>query len=302
MLTLENHVCENVGFQSSRYTFDELCEKAYLSGVIEHLRQLMGDSFYEYGFIIYSGSDALGIDLNGADPSKTVVFHISDESSSVPYELCSKVRAVFKSYLPRERIVPNLYSLPLGYVGSTPDLDPLPINERQQNVFFSGNLNAKRVLLFKTLATPKVSPVLFPWHVLSVLNSSMRCDGFLPHSYIRFTNGFRRGLAPDDYARHLVNSKIVLCPSGDLSQETFRHFEAMRAGAIIVSEELPPLDCYRGSPIIFVNNWRGLRNLITNLLATQEELLERQAKMLAWWKTVCCESATATRIARIISK
>jgi hypothetical protein len=268
--------------------------------MFDHLMQKLGRSFNEYRFIIYSGFNANEIDLSSDDPLRTVVLHISDEASSVPYELCRKVRTVFKSYLPNEGIVQNLHSLALGYVESTPDLPPVQITERQQNVFFSGNLNGNRLLLFRVLAKPRISPVLLPRDVVSFLNPGMNCDHFMKSSYIRFTSHFRAGLSGKQYAAHLINSKIALCPQGFQSAETFRHFEAMRAGAIVVSDRLPMLDCYRGSPIICLDDWRNLKSLIRRLLSAPDHLMQIQKETLAWWRDVCSERATAARIAYLI--
>ena len=300
MLKLADRIYGNVDYQSSLYTFDQLCEKTYLAGIIDQLRRLLGGVFEEFQFIVYSGGGSADVDLSAGDPAKTVVVYVSDKSASVPYELCAKVRVVFKCYLPRERVVPNLYSLPLGCVASTPAFAPVPLNQRRQNVFFSGNLNGSRVPLLKVLGTPIGLPGMVPRRILSLWKPSMTFNAFIPPSYICFTKGFRSGLSGYEYGQHLVNSKIVLCPRGFRSAETFRHFEAMRAGAIIVSEELPPLDCYAGSPIITVGDWWGLRGLIANLLSRPECLMKLHNEALAWWNDVCSEAAVALRIAERI--
>ncbi len=67
---------------------------------------------------------------------------------------------------------------------------------------------------------------------------------------ITLTDGFARGLSPETYGRKLALSKTVLCPRGFSSTDTFRHVEALRAGAVVISEPLPDLHLYRGSPII----------------------------------------------------
>lgn len=291
----------NVSFQSPRYTFEELCEKAYLAGLFAELKRAMGSSFRDTDFIIYSGTNSDETDLSGHDPAKTVVIHISDESSSVPEVLCKRVRAVFKSYLRAEGTPHNLHAFPLGYVDWTPDYAPLAIDARPLNLFFSGNFNRHREELFRILSTPRFLPAPLPLRVASRLNRSKTCDGFFPNSYLRFTDGFGRGMSGEEYARHLVNSKIALCPRGFRSRETFRHFEAMRAGAIVLSERLPPLHCYENSPIVVIDDWRGVRKIVSRLLASPAELAERQATTLAWWRDVCSERATAARIADVLS-
>lgn len=281
MLRLAGYTYENIEFQSPLYSIDQPCETVYLIGLFEKLRSLMGAVVAERHFIIFSGPDSR---MKGP-PSRRCSARGSEPSSRI---------------LLREGLIANLHSLPLGYVGSIPDYPPVPVNDRRQNVFFSGNLNGNRITMFKALATPRLSPVPLPPRILSLLNPSLTCDKYVPCSYIRFTNGFRR----------VMRSRVRQTPRGQQdcalprawhSTETVRHFEAMRAGAIVVSEELPPLRFYLGSPIVTISSWYTVRALISEILASPKALIERQQRTLAWWQDVCSEAATATRIADVTS-
>ena len=284
VLETDSEKFENVDLESP-FHLNELCEKTYILNIIKNLKRRM-NNFEDFKFIIFSpgsGSESAPVNLDTKEAQKTVVLFISDETSLVPFDLCKKVKTVFKSYLPSEQLLPNLFSLPLGFVDTTLNLESIPINERKYDLFFSGNLNENRLELFKVVTAPAWSPI---WS---------------KQSYIKFTDGFRKGLDGAEYSRMLVNSKIVICPFGFRSPETFRHFEAMRAGAIIVSEKLPPLNFYRNSPIIILDDWRHLKDIARQLLSDKENLKQRQIETLKWYQNKCSEEAVASQVIDAIS-
>lgn len=299
MLEAHGLVFENVSYQGSDYRFSQLMESVFLGKTLEELRRLMGPEFRRNQFVIFSGSNADAIQLEGHVPQKTFVFHISDETSSVPHALCARVRAVFKNYLPEENLTRNLFSLPLGYAATTLERPPTPILERPQSVFFSGYLSRRRLPAFHALSGSWASTIA--GLLGRALRRPVRCGSLLPNAYIQFTHGFGKGLSGPEYADHLAQSKIVLCPRGFLSSETYRHFEAMRAGSIIVSEPLPPLRFYQGSPIITLDRWRGVRERLLELVSQPDRLVSLQKQTLAWWSDQCCELATAAYVARVIN-
>lgn len=55
-----------------------------------------------------------------------------------------------------------------------------------------------------------------------------------------YTDGFNQGLDHDKYISLLNDSKIVLCPHGANSPETFRFFESLKMGAIPLVDRLSP--------------------------------------------------------------
>lgn len=63
----------------------------------------------------------------------------------------------------------------------------------------------------------------------------------LPSSVLG-TYGFGRGLPKHLYFELLVNSKVVLCPSGPQTADTFRVWEALEAGALPIVDEFNARD------------------------------------------------------------
>jgi hypothetical protein len=65
------------------------------------------------------------------------------------------------------------------------------------------------------------------------------------------------GMDSEEYSRRMHRSKIVICPAGNVSVETFRHYEAMRSGAVVVSPTLPETEIYRDSYLCQVEDWHN---------------------------------------------
>jgi len=301
-MLIEGQDLPNVSFQGDRSSLDGMPEQAYVEGIVSRLRRILGQAFERFDFVVFSGREPVVPDLSAADPKRTVLIYVSEEFSRVPHDACARALAVFKAYLPAEGLAPNLFSLPLGYAITTPYLPPKPANERRYSVFFSGALRRNRRPMYQSLLYPAGLPFSLPYRALFALRGRGPHRRVLGGSYLAFTRNFGQGLPGDEYARFLVDSKIVLCPRGAKTPETFRHFEAMRAGAVVVSEPLPALEFYVGSPMVVVESWHALRPLLLGLLSDPDELAERQQRTLAWWAERCSEDAMAGKIATEITR
>jgi hypothetical protein len=290
---------------ASAYKWEVLNETVFLTKFFECLRESMGAEFFSYTFYILSSHDPEILPQSAADASRRkILFFISDESSSVPVALQSHYLAIFKSYLPHELPGSNIFPFNIGYVRDVPEIMPKPIQSRANNVFFSGNMNNNRFPLYREL-----HPILkrLPYRIAKALFYGMQrgrrhlsketdFGASFPKSYIRFTDGFKHGLSPESYGRMLYDSKIVLCPRGFSSSETFRHMEALRAGAIVISERLPDTHFYRGSPIVSVRDWRAGLEMAREIIADPKLLEGLHLETTKWWHRICSEAATATYI------
>ena len=226
--------------------------------------------------------------------NRTILFVVIDETGFVPDSISSKPLIVFKTYLINQESSKNVFHLPVG--------DPLliqnppikPINDRRIRVFFSGNLHIGRENFYKYF----IRIYWLPFSVLHRLRKLFKEDFSTQfnHSYIKFTRNFATGLSPLNYTTYLHDSQIVLCPPGNPGQETLRHFEAMRAGCIIISEKLPNTNCFADSPIIMIDNWKELDGIINELTSKPLRLSQEQNKMRSWWNDKCSEKATLNYI------
>jgi hypothetical protein len=96
------------------------------------------------------------------------------------------------------------------------------------------------------------------------------------NDYYQFNDGFNNGLNEEDFNFILKNTKIILCPRGWVNTETFRLYESMKWGCVVISEELPERSYYKDIPIIKVSDWKeGVK--IANEMVSNTKLLEEMS-------------------------
>lgn len=295
--------------QNSSYPWEDLNEKDFLTDFFSNLKSIMGSDFLKWNFYILSSHnpDIIPQSVLEVKPNK-VLFFISDESCTVPLNLSKSYDFIFKSYITQANSKLNIFPFALGCVKDVPALKGPVISEREYNIFFSGNLNKNRLPLyrefhpiFKHLPKSIALPFVHSWRKTGWPRLKDDFSTNFERSNIVFSRKFKGGLTPIEYAGYLANSKIVFCPRGFNSYETFRHMEALRAGSIVISEPLPETIFYKNSPIITVPNWKvGLRKA-RELLADNDRLIEIQKKSITWWEDVCSEPAVAKYVARLLS-
>lgn len=298
---------ENVFYDAaSAIPWEDLNETVFLTSVLTELRREMGEAFMALRFFVFSANGDAVEPLSLGDPgADKVLIFISDESGFVPTRWEDDYVAIFKSYLPQEVQSAPIFPFPLGCVRDVPAIPVKPLAEREFDLFFSGNLNANRLGLYRALHP------LYRRLPASALRLGLSLEfragikravppdlsRSIPRSYLRFTSGFKQGLASSEYGQKLADSRIALCPRGWFSTETFRHYEAMRAGTIVISEPLPSTHFYRGSPIVAVRDWTTGVAQARALLADPRALYALHRETVLWWQQVCSETAVARYMA-----
>lgn len=287
---------------NSAYSFEELNEIKFLNKFFQHLQGLFGPKFKEYTFYIYANIDSNIVpnSLSFKSNKKKVLIYLSNQYYDINPALPGDFFAIFKCHLPHDIVRDRIFHFPLGYVKDTVEHEVREISNRSIKVFFSGNLNKKRVTLYKALADSSVPDIFYaPLIRLSKKIPNLLTKNFsevFPSSYIHFTNGFKKGLNAQEYSKVIYDSQIVLCPGGFLKNETYRHFESMRAGCVIISEKLPDTYLYKDSPIIQVNSWKEGVEVTKSLLDNPAKLKQHHEAILNWWDTVCNEASTAKQV------
>jgi|SRR5690606_3956207 len=294
---------DNVHYETrSRYPFEELNESKFIEEVIRHLFEDFRDGFGEYDFYIFSNHDINTIPESSTFETsrKKVLLYFSEEGGQDPVHLSEKYHAIFKSYIPKVSSSANVFPLALGYVKGVDELPIKPIQERKYNVFFRGNLNVSRLPFYKSFSmlSRLLPDTLRGKKFMIKYFAKWKSDysHYFPNSIIYFNTSFKSGFTSSEYAEVLADSKIVLCPAGFSSSECFRHYEAMRAGCVIVSEKLPANELYIDSPIIQITNWREGLEITRKLIQDPVEMENIQERALSWWKERWSEKATANFI------
>jgi hypothetical protein len=91
---------------------------------------------------------------------------------------------------------------------------------------------------------------------------------------VNYTNAFNTGMNKNKYAQMLSDSKIALCPTGAISKETFRFYEALKSGCIILGNALPKLWFYE--PLTFFHTkWHSVREAVGFVMSLGDEEMQR---------------------------
>ena len=233
---------------------DSLYEWDYIHRVINELN--LSDTQLH---VVNMSKERCNIDKVVLDKGKqNVIIGLADEfmTNNIPQEWKNKA-ITFKTYLLPEQEVGNVHSLPLGYNKKHQKLVNRPIKDRSIDVFFAGHM----------ASSSRRHYIRWVVDFFEDLPDSER-----PNFDFKFTEKCGKVLKGDVYSERLHNSKIVLCPPGNSSVETFRLYEAMRSGAIVVSPKLPDTKIYNGSAICQVEGVERLGDTIMDLLSDAEML------------------------------
>jgi hypothetical protein len=193
----------------------------------------------------------------------------------------------------------NLYAFPLGYYKQI----ELPIKEfklRCNDIFFAGSVvndtysrKSLKYWITKWIKPPKI---LSRQQMLTNINNlkSKRSDFKFK---LLVTAGFfsASNLDAKQYSEQIMNSKVCLVPRGT-SFETYRFFEAMRCGCIIITESLPSRWFYDNSPAIQIEHWKYVGHILEELLDDEELMQRKHQETLMWWRNKCSSDATGQYI------
>jgi len=111
----------------------------------------------------------------------------------------------------------------------------------------------------------------------------------IPDAVVVTSDGFGKGVSHEDYCRILCSSKLVACPSGPLTVDSFRVCEALECGAIPILDSESPIGAYPfywervfgDHPLPVIYDWKRLPGIVELLLNTwAKDSLTYQN----WWK------------------
>jgi hypothetical protein len=182
-----------------------------------------------------------------------------------------------------------VHRIPLGTFNQV-ELPLVPIEQRPVAVSFAGSVED----------VPRLVPIAKAVSRRAMLAGldAFRARRPAARLSVRVTPRFGAPEAEDAvaYSRSLMDAKICLAPRGG-SVETFRFFEGLRAGCVVVGEPMPRTWFYDGSPMVEVRDWLRLPAVLERLLDDPTELRRRHAAALAWWRERCSEEAVGAFVA-----
>jgi hypothetical protein len=191
---------------------------------------------------------------------------------------------------------PEVTLIPVGTYNQV-ELPVVPIGERGTDLFFAGSVEHDGGMRYR-LASPKARSrreMLAAVEEIRRRRPGLRAD-------IRLTGGFTASEdAADGYSQALMDARVCLAPRGN-SAETFRVLEGLRAGCVVVSERLPPFWFYEGGPMLQIDSWSQLGEVVTPLLDDPAELARLHAASLDWWRDRCSEAALGRVMAERLNR
>jgi hypothetical protein len=213
--------------------------------------------------------------------------------------LRSRVHLVTQS--PHAEVVsktPRIFTLPLGYQ-SQQEVPQRLMAERTLDTFFAGDVatpfgrNNYRYWIppSKSIARRQL------WRVLTQLRDSgeyrIELDALRPEESDKS--------AYSSYSDRLMNSRICVAPRGSVS-ETYRFYEGLRAGCLVVANHFPPETFLKGAPVLVVDRWEELPGIMRKY-ARDLAVLERYcAASLDWWKSHCSEEVIAASLLQFLKR
>ena len=194
-----------------------------------------------------------------------------------------------------------IYPIPLGYANQV-EVPFVPFHKRTVDVSFAGSVVHRKYKWYsiqKWFKTPKSysrSKMISALQAYAQKYSTLNVD-------LKITPSFKaiRSEDPVSYSDRVMNTRISLVPRG-ASYETYRFFEAMRFGCVVIAEYLPDFWFYKGAPVIKISNWNNLEDELNALVEnpSKAELLHQQ--VINWWETMCSENALGKYMAAKLNK
>jgi len=202
-----------------------------------------------------------------------------------------------RGLLSRSARVPSIYDIPLGYFTQL-NLPIKDIKERTYDVSFVGSVDHlpySKWSIKRLLDSPK------SYSRRRMITALNEIEEEYPEFRVKLsiTSGFGvdSGEGEISYSQEMMNTKICLVPRG-ASLETFRFFEALRYGCVVVTEALPSRWFYDGSPAVQVHDWSDLEKILKRLIQDEDLMQRKHYESLEWWRTKCSEGAVGAYIAR----
>lgn len=203
---------------------------------------------------------------------------------------------MFHEFKSQSKISTPIYDIPLGYYKQL-ELPIKDIESRQYDIYFGGSLKRKNYSMksFKYwLGEPKT---ISRKKLVSNINNIEKANPDIKIK-LSFTQGFL-GTKDEEvrtYSENMMETKICPVPRG-ASLETYRFFEAMRYGCIVITESLPSRWFYNESPAIKINDWSKLEEVVKTLLKDKQLIKKKHNESLKWWRDKCSETAVGEYIA-----
>ena len=272
----------------------------YTGEMFKYLKKKL-KNFDEFLFVMYSTNGSktpIPLLKKINHPKKVLIWHSSENKNNNMNEVKNDYTHIFSNYYWDTQ---NTTSIPLGYFTQSPNSDSIPMGERLYDISFIGCLNRNRLGLASELSGISkfwlsMGLSFYKNKTLKILNKILQWKW--NSDLFQFNEDFNKGMDSESYQYFLQHSKIALCPKGWANSETFRLYEAMKYGCVVISEELPDREYYKGIPTIKVKNWSEGVKIARNLLKNPKKLEQMGLNNKKFYESNLSSKATAEIIAK----
>jgi hypothetical protein len=191
-----------------------------------------------------------------------------------------------------------IYQIPLG-ASALIDVPDVPFAQRPIDLFFAGSVGESGRLTMRprVIARRQMEKAL---EDARAALPDLRVDYLVFGPFGVHFGVDARILGTENYVRRLSSSKYALCPRGNV-EETYRLFEAARAGCVPIGEPLPARWYFAGVPYLSLRRWSQLPDLLRELRADERAAAELARGARAWWEEQIAEPHVAQFIRSRIS-
>lgn len=211
-----------------------------------------------------------------------IVFDTSDEQHQLPeYAHDDNILHVFKQYHPMQQPYDprsvvyhrKVSGIPLCSLKGVVDLD-IPMSNRVYDWCWMGQFDPYRRADFKIAVD----------RLCENKHLNFKCSWY---------RGWNNGVSKQEYSEVLCNTKIALCPCGSASLETFRFFEAMMCGCVVIGVDLPRTAFYNNADYIQIYNWNTVESLIHKTLSDPKKMENYSLEAKKWYRKYCSPEGIA---------
>lgn len=195
-----------------------------------------------------------------------ILFITSDEESNFPVEEIKHLNCIIYVQYPKKGRHDQYKKLPLGYTSET--RKRLDHSDKNINAFFSGQITNQRRRDFDEYFSPYVKK-----------------DN---RSSYAMTDGFAAGFPAETYYKYMKRAKVAPSPSGPISPDSFRAYEALEYGAVPICDNISTAydeqDYWRylfgSNPLPTINDYSNLPGYIDDILKVYPT---KNIQVQSWW-------------------
>jgi hypothetical protein len=259
-----------IKYFSNKYRFIELAEYQSIQKFLETLYEREFFIFHDI-YIIHSNRLNIDIPIFITNNKKSVLFWLGNEvgeTHGIDVKL-HQFDIVYMSYIKEEtKKIKHFWLFRCAISNHTSFINN---SKTRWTYAFIGNICGpkREVLIPYILGFSKFGSRIFLsmralLKKIGLWNQVLKCfillinnlQIFRKSTFLYLTTGWNKGMLHNEYNQFIHDSKIIVCLPGYESNETFRHFEALMMGKIVISWPLP-----ESNPFY---NYFKKRNMIIN--------------------------------------